>query len=105
MKSSWTQLGVILLLAGTDDLVFERMGADWKELPMRRPGTFYYDAASIRSPSAGLRGCGSTMSLNTKQVLIEFNCRGGSYRVLDLVEYDEADASRTAMTIPTILTG
>jgi len=89
MKSSWTQLGVILLLAGLTISYSNAWGADWKEFADATTGTFYYDAASIRSPSAGTARVWIHNVTQHETSLIEFNCRGGSYRVLDLVEYDE----------------
>ena len=90
MKSSWTQLGVVLLLAGLTISYSNAWGADWKEFADATTGTFYYDAASIRSPSAGTARVWIHNVTQHQTSLIEFNCRGGSYRVLDLVEYDEA---------------
>jgi hypothetical protein len=90
MKLSWTQLGVILLLAGLTISTSNAWGADWKELADATTGTFHYDAASIRSPSAGMVRVWIHNVTKHETSLIELNCRGGSYRVLDLVEYDEA---------------
>ena len=90
MKSSWIQLGVILLLAGLMISYSNAWGADWKEFADATSGTFYYDAASIRSPSTGTVRVWIHNVTKRETSLLEFNCRGGSYRVLDLVEYDEA---------------
>jgi hypothetical protein len=90
MKSSWTQLGLILLLAGLMISYSNAWGADWKEFADTTTGAFQYDAASIRSPSAGIVRVWIHNVTRHETSLIELNCRGGSYRVLDLVEYDEA---------------
>jgi hypothetical protein len=90
MKLPWTQLAVILLLAGLTISYSNAGGADWKEFADATTGIFYYDAASIRSPSTGMVRVWIHNVTKHEASLIEFNCRGGSYRVLDLVEYDEA---------------
>ncbi len=89
MKSSWIQLGVILLVAGLMISSSNAWGADWKEFARATTGTFHYDAASIRSPSTGMVRVWIHNVTKHETSLIEFNCRAGSYRVLDLVEYDE----------------
>jgi hypothetical protein len=88
MKLSWTQLGVILLFVGLTISYSNAWGADWKEFADATTGTFHYDAASIRSPSTGIVRVWIHNVTKHETSLIEFNCRGGSYRVLDLVEYD-----------------
>jgi hypothetical protein len=90
MKWSWTQLGVILLLSGLMISYSNAWGADWKEFADATTGSFYYDAASIHSPSTGIGRVWIHNVTKHETSLIEFNCRGGSYRVLDLIEYDEA---------------
>jgi hypothetical protein len=90
MKLSWTQRGVILLLAGLTISTSNTWGADWKEFADATTGTFHYDAASIRSPSTGIVRVWIHNVTKHETSLIELNCSGGSYRVLDLVEYDDA---------------
>jgi hypothetical protein len=90
MKSSWIQLGVILLLVGLTIFTSNVWGADWKEFADATTGTFYYDAASIYSPSTGIARVWIHNVTKHETSLIEFNCRAGSYRVLELAEYDEA---------------
>ena len=90
MKSSWIQLGVILLLAGLMLSYSNAWGADWKEFADATTGTFYYDATGISSPSAGMTRAWIHNATKHETSLIEFNCKGGSYRVLDVVEYDAA---------------
>jgi hypothetical protein len=90
MKSSWIQLGVILWVAGLMISHSNAWGADWKEFAEATTGTFHYDAASIRSPSTGMVRVWIHNVTTHETSLIEFNCRGGSYRVLDLIEYDKA---------------
>ncbi len=90
MRGSWTPLSVILLLAGLTVFTSSAWGADWKELADATTGTFYYDAASISSPSTGIARVWIHNVTKHETSLVEFNCKAGSYRVLDLVEYDEA---------------
>jgi hypothetical protein len=90
MKSSWTKLGLILLLMGPTTFYSNAWGADWKEFTDATTGIFHYDAASISSPSAGVVRVWIHNVTQHETSLVELNCRGGSYRVLDLVEYDEA---------------
>lgn len=90
MKSLSAKLGVIVLVMGLTICYAEVWGADWKEFAKATTGIFHYDAESIRSASEGFVRVWIHNSTKHETGLIEFNCKGGSYRVMDLLEYDEA---------------
>ena len=90
MRSCRIYLGVVLGLVGLTIFTPNLWGADWKEFAEATTGTFYYDATSVRSPSTGMVRVWIHNVTKHETSLIEFNCGGGSYRVLDLVEYDES---------------
>jgi hypothetical protein len=94
MKSSWIQLGVIIGVVGLMIFTSNAWGADWKEFARATTGIFYYDATSVHSPSAGIVRVWIHNATKHETSLIEFNCKGGSYRVLDLVEYDAAGGTK-----------
>ena len=98
MKSSSAKLGVVLLVVGFTICYSKAWGADWKKFSEATTGIFEYDAASISSPSKGFVRVWIHNATKHVTHFAEFNCRGGSYRVLDRIEYDEADRMKTRDT-------
>jgi hypothetical protein len=90
MKSLAVKLGVSLLVLGLTFCSTEAWSAEWKELAEATTGIFQYDAASISSSSQGLVRVWIHNASKRETSLVEFNCKGGIYRVLDVAEYDEA---------------
>lgn len=90
MKSLSAKLGVILLVMGLTICYAKVWGADWKEFAEATTGIFNYDAESISSPSKGFVRVWIHNVSKHETSLIEFNCEGRGYRVLDIIEYDEA---------------
>ena len=90
MKSLAVNLGVIFLFVGITISHADVWGADWKEFAEATSGVFQYDAASISSASQGFQRVWIHNGAKQESSLVELNCRGGGYRVLDVVEYDEA---------------
>lgn len=90
MKSLSAKLGVVLLVMGVTVCYAEVWGADWKEFAEATTGIYGYDTESISSPSEGLVRAWIHNTTKRETSLIEFNCKGGGYRVLDVIEYDEA---------------
>jgi len=91
MKSLWTKVVVILFVMGLTLFCAKAWAAEWKEFAEATTGTFYFDAASISSPSEGFIRVWIHNETKLKTHLIELNCKGKIYKVLDSVEYDEAD--------------
>lgn len=90
MKSLSAKLGVILLVMGLTICYAKVWGADWKEFAEATTGIFHYDAESISSPSEGIVRVWIHNVTKHETTLVEFNCKGRGYKVLDFVEYDEA---------------
>ena len=91
MKAKATNWGIIFLLAvglviGSTDA----RGADWKPFAEATTGIFQYDASSVRSPSAGVVRVWIHNVTKHETSLLDLNCGGGTYRVLDVADYDEA---------------
>jgi len=80
-------------------------GADWKEFADATTGTFYYDAAGIRSPSAGTARVWIHNVTQHETSLIEFTAEAEVIACWISSSMTKRDASRAAMTIPTIPTG
>lgn len=90
MKSLSAKWVVILLVIGLTICYARVWAADWKEFAHATTGIFHYDAESISSPSKGFVRVWIHNVSKHETSLIEFDCNGGSYRVLDIIEYDEA---------------
>ena len=90
MNSLSAKLGVILLVMGLTLCCANGWGADWKEFAEATTGVFKYDAQSMSSSPQGFVKVWIYNATKRESSLIEFNCRGKSYHVLDVVEYDEA---------------
>ena len=91
MKTLSTKPGVILLLVlGLTLCCGTVWSADWKEFAEATTGIFQYDAQSISSSPQGFVKVWIYNATKREGSLIEFNCGGKAYHVLDVVEYDEA---------------
>jgi hypothetical protein len=89
MKLSSSKLGVIFLITGLSICCASAWGADWREFAEATTGIFYYDAASVTSPSKGFYRVWIHNTTKQETSLIEIDCKEKNYRVLDVVEYDE----------------
>jgi hypothetical protein len=90
MRSLSAKLGVIFLVIGLTISCSVVWGADWKEFAEATTGVFHYDAASVTSPSKGLVRVWIHNVTKHETNLVEVNCMAASYRVLDVIEYDDA---------------
>lgn len=90
MKSLSVKLGVILLIAGLTICQTQVWGADWKEFAEATTGIFYYDKASVSSTPEGFLRVWIHNTTKHESSLIEIDCKEKNYRVLDIIEYDEA---------------
>ena len=95
MKLSSSKLGLIFLVIGLTISCAEAWGADWREFAETTTGTFYYDKESVTSPSKEFFRVWISNATKRETSLIEIDCRQKNYRVLDVVEYDEADRTKT----------
>ena len=91
MTLSSTKLVAFFLVLGFTICSTEARGADWKEFAETTAGIFYYEKASVTSPSKGFFRVWIHNVNKHETSLIEINCREKDYRVLDVVEYDETD--------------
>src|SRR3989304_3262885 len=90
LKSSSVKAVVILFAMGLTICYAEAWATDWKEFVEATTGVFYYDAADIRSPSKGFVRVWIHNVTKNETNLVEFNCKDRNYRVLDVIQYDEA---------------
>ena len=90
MRSLSAKLGVIFLVVGLTISCSTVWGADWKEFAEATTGVFHYDAASVTSPSKGLVRVWIHNVTKHETNLVEVNCMAASYRVLDVIDYDDA---------------
>jgi len=90
MRSLSAKLGVIFLVVGLTISCSTVWGADWKEFAEATTGVFHYDAASVTSPSKGLVRVWIHNVTKHETNLVEVNCMAASYRVLDVIEYDDS---------------
>ena len=88
MKLLSFKLGVIFLVMGLA-ICASAWSADWKEFAEATTGIFYYDAASVTSPSKDFYRVWIHNTTTRESSLIEIDCKEKNYRVLDVVEYDE----------------
>ena len=91
MKLSSTKLGVVLLVVGLTICYAKVWGADWKEFAEATTGIFYYDKGSVTSPSKDFFRVWIHNATKHETSLIEIDCKEKNYRVLDVIEYGEAD--------------
>ena len=90
MKSLFARFGVILLVVGLTFCSSTIWGADWKEFAEATTGVFRYDAASLSSPSQNLTKVWINNVTKNETDLVELKCKDRSYRVLSVVQWDEA---------------
>lgn len=91
MKPLSTKLGFILLVVGLTICYAKAWGADWREFAEATTGIFYYDKGSVTSPSKDFFRLWIHNATKHETRLIEIDCKEKNYRVLDVIEYDEAD--------------
>jgi hypothetical protein len=91
MKLSSSKLGIIILVLGLTICYTKVWGADWKEFAEATTGSFYYDTASVTSPSKDFFRVWIHNVNKHETSLIEIDCKEKNYRVLDVVEYDETN--------------
>jgi len=84
------KLAVIFLVVGLIISQAKAGGANWKEFAEASTGIFYYDAGSVSSPSDGIFRVWIHNATKRETSLIDINCKGKDYRVLDVIQYDEA---------------
>ena len=94
VKTSWVKAAAILLVAGLASCFGEAQAADWKEFTEATTGVFHYDAADVRSPLEGFVRVWIHNSTKKETSLLEFDCKNNCYRVLDVIQYDEAGRIR-----------
>jgi len=94
MKSLAAKLVVILFVMVLTIFYAKAWAAEWKEFAETTTGTFLYDVASISSPSKGFVRVWIHNMTKHETNLVEFNCRDRSYRVLDVIHYDEANRQK-----------
>ena len=90
MKTLSAKAGGILLVMGLILSCGIAWGADWKEFAEATTGIFQYDAQSISSSPQGFVKVWIHNATKRESSLVEFNCEGKVYHVLDVVEYDQA---------------
>jgi len=90
MNTFSAKLGFILLAMGLTLCCANGWAADWKEFAEATTGIFRYDTQSMSSSPQGFVKVWIYNATKRESSFIEFNCRGKSYHVLDVVEYDEA---------------
>jgi len=90
MKTLSAKLGIMFLAAGLTLCCGIAWGADWKELVEATTGVFQYDAQTVSSSPQGFVKVWIYNTTKREASHIEFNCRGKSYHVLDVVQYDQA---------------
>ncbi len=91
MKLLSTKLGIIILVLGLTICYTKVWGADWKEFAEATTGSFYYDMASVTSPSKDFFRVWIHNVNKHETSLIEIDCKEKNYRVLDVIKYDEKD--------------
>ncbi len=87
--------GLILLAVGLALAPAAVPGSDWKEFTEATTGVFYFDAASIQSPSEGVVRVWIHNGTKRESNLLELNCRENTYKVLDVTDYDQSLAIKT----------
>jgi hypothetical protein len=90
MKSSFAKLVLILVVVGLTNLYGEVRAAEWREFAEATTGIFNYDEASISSTPEGYVRVWIHNVTKQETDFVEFNCKGASYHVLDVIQYDEA---------------
>lgn len=89
MGSLSFRVGLVLLIIGSNGILGNVWGADWKMLADATTGVFQFDSDSIRRSPEGFVRVWIHNGTKQESSLVEFNCKGEGYRVLDVVEYDQ----------------
>jgi len=90
MKSLSVRLVLILLVVGLSAGVGKGWAADWKMFAEATTGVFRYDAASVASPSPGLKRVWINNMTKNETDLVVLECKEKTYQVLSVVQWDEA---------------
>lgn len=90
MRLLSAKLAVIFVAVGLIICQAKAWGADWKEFAEATTGIFYYDKASVSSTPEGFLRVWIHNTTKHESSLIEIDCKEKNYRVLDIIEYDEA---------------
>jgi hypothetical protein len=90
MKSLSVKAVIILLALGFAIWSGKAWAAEWKEFVEATTGVFDYDAADISSPSKGFVRVWIHNVTKKETSHVEINCKDRTYRVLDVIQYDEA---------------
>ena len=91
MKTLLAELGIMFLVVGFTLCCSIAWGADWKELAEATTGVFEYDAQSVSSSPQGFVKAWIYNATRREASHIEINCKGKSYHVLDVVQYDQSE--------------
>ena len=95
MRLSLSKLGMVFIVIGLTVCCARAWGTDWREFAEASTGIFYYDKESVISPSKDFFRVWINNATKRETSLIEIDCKEKDYRVLDVVEYDEADRIKT----------
>ena len=98
MKSHSVKAVVILVAMGLIIFCVKSWAADWKEFVEASTGVFDYDAANISSPSQGFVRVWIHNVTKNETTHLEINCKDKVYRVLDVIQYDEANRIKGRQT-------
>ena len=90
MKSLSAKLVLIVIVAGLIYCFGKAEAEDWKEFAEATTGVFQYDAASKGLTPEGYVRVWMYNVTKSESYLVEFNCKGKSYHVLDVIQYDKA---------------
>jgi hypothetical protein len=90
MKLLSIKLVVNLVVVGIIVYQAKARGTDWREFAEATTGIFYYDAGSVSSPSNGVFRVWIHNVTKRETCLIDIICKEKDYRVLDVIQYDDA---------------
>jgi hypothetical protein len=90
MKTLSAKLGIIFIAAGFTLCCGTVSAADWREFAEATTGVFQYDAQSVSSSPQGFVKVWIYNTTKREASHIELNCKGRSYHVLDVAQYDQA---------------
>ena len=98
MKSLFVKLVLILIVVGFAYCFGEAKAADRKEFAEATTGIFHYDAADISSTPEGFRRVWVYNVTEQEANLVELNCTGRRYHVLDVIQYAEGNRIKSRET-------
>ena len=98
MKSLFAKLVLILIVLAVTNCYGKARGAEWKQFAEATTGIFQYEAASISTTPQGFVRVWINNVTKQETGLLEFNCKGRSYHVLDIIQYDEAKRIKSRET-------